>query len=91
MSSHHQRLADRLPNQPNASDEASAHDGQFRIHGRDVERVVALNYVTTSEALAYIDYRMERLVVPKMLTKAGAVEGDVIWVGEFSFDYQPDL
>ncbi|MDX2380767.1 MAG: Obg family GTPase CgtA, partial [Acidimicrobiia bacterium] len=66
-------------------------DGQFRIHGRDVERVVALNDVTTSEALAYIDYRMERLGVPKMLTKAGAVEGDVIWVGEFSFDYQPDL
>jgi GTP-binding protein len=47
--------------------------------------------VTTSEALAYIDHRLERLGVPKMLTKAGAVEGDVIWVGEFSFDYRPDL
>jgi GTP-binding protein len=66
-------------------------DGGFRLHGRDVERVVALNDVTTSEALAYIDYRLERLGVPKMLSKAGAVEGDVIWIGGFSFDYRPDL
>ncbi len=65
-------------------------DGSFRLVGRDVERVVALNDVTTPEALAYIDYRLERLGVPKMLAKAGAVEGDVIWIGEFSFDYVPD-
>ena len=59
--------------------------------GRDVERVVALNDVTTPEALSYIDYRLERLGVPKMLSKAGAREGDVIWIGEFSFEYSPDL
>jgi GTP-binding protein len=29
--------------------------------------------------------------VPKMLAKAGAREGDVIWIGEFSFEYSPDL
>jgi GTPase len=66
-------------------------EGEFRLVGREVERVVALNDVTTPEALGYIDYRLERLGVPKMLAKAGAVEGDVIWIGEFSFDYQPDL
>ncbi len=65
-------------------------DGEFRLVGRDVERVVALNDVTTPEALSYIDFRLERLGVPKMLAKAGAQEGDVIWIGEFSFDYQPD-
>jgi GTP-binding protein len=66
-------------------------EGEFRLVGRDVERVVALNDVTTPEALAYIDHRLERLGVPKMLAKAGAIEGDVIWIGEFSFEYQPDL
>ncbi len=66
-------------------------DGEFRLLGRDVERVVALNDVTTPEALSYIDYRLERLGVPKMLAKAGAREGDVIWIGEFSFAYSPDL
>ncbi|MEM9516512.1 MAG: GTPase ObgE [Actinomycetota bacterium] len=65
-------------------------DGEFRVVGRDVERAVALNDVTTPEALAYIDQRLEKLGVPRLLTRAGAEEGDVIWIGEFSFDYQPD-
>jgi GTPase len=66
-------------------------DGEFRLVGRDVERVVALNDVTTPEALAYIDARLERLGVPRMLQRAGAKEGDVIWIGEFSFDYRPGM
>jgi GTP-binding protein len=65
-------------------------DGEFRLVGREVERVVALNDVTTPEALGYIDFRLEKLGVPKMLAKAGAVEGYVIWIGDFSFDYRPD-
>jgi len=65
-------------------------EGEFRLVGRDVERVVALNDVTTPEALAYIDFRLERLGVRKMLSRAGAAEGDVIWIGDFSFDYSPD-
>lgn len=64
-------------------------EGEFRLVGRDVERAVALNDVTTPEALAYIDYRLERLGVPKMLNRAGAREGDIIWIGEFSFEYVP--
>jgi GTP-binding protein len=66
-------------------------DGEFRLLGRDVERIVALNDVTTPEALSFIDQRLERLGVPKMLARAGAREGDVVWIGEFSFEYQPDL
>ncbi len=66
-------------------------DGEYRLVGRDVERVVALNDVTTPEALAYIDHRLERLGVPKMLIRAGAEEGDIVWIGEFSFEYQRDL
>ena len=53
-------------------------DGEFRLVGRDVERVVALNDVTTPEALAYIDERLERLGVNRMLTRAGVSDGDVI-------------
>jgi GTP-binding protein len=66
-------------------------DGEFRLLGKEVERVVALNDVTTPEALSYIDHRLERLGVPRMLAKAGAQEGDVIWIGEFSFGYSPDV
>ena len=45
---------------------------EFRLVGRDVERVVALNDVTTPEALAFIDYRLEQLGVHRMLNRAGA-------------------
>ena len=38
---------------------------EFRLIGRQVERVVALNDVTTPEALSYIDHQMKRLGVPQ--------------------------
>ncbi|HEY5663678.1 MAG TPA: GTPase ObgE [Ilumatobacter sp.] len=66
-------------------------DGEFRLVGRDVERVVALNDVTTVTALNYIDYQLNRMGVHKMLARAGAIEGDIVWIGAFSFEYQPDL
>ena len=62
----------------------------FRVMGRKVLRAVHLNDVTTPEALAYIDERLKKLGVPRLLARAGAAEGDVVWIGEFSFDYHPD-
>ncbi len=66
-------------------------DGEFRLVGREVERVVALNDVTTPEALSYIDHRLERMGVLKLLQKAGVREGDVVWIGDFSFEYQESV
>ncbi len=66
-------------------------DNEFRVHGRAAERAVALNDVTTPEALNYIDDRLSRLGVPRLLSRAGAVEGDVVWVAQFSFEYAPDV
>jgi GTP-binding protein len=65
--------------------------GEFRLAGREVERVVALNDVTTPEALSYIDQRLERMGVHKLLQRAGVTEGDVVWIGEFSFEYQDEV
>jgi len=65
-------------------------DHNFRVMGRKVLRAVHLNDVTTPEALAYIDERLKKLGVPRLLARAGASEGDVVWIGEFSFDYHPD-
>lgn len=66
-------------------------DGEFRLVGREVERVVALNDVTTPEALAYIDRRLDRLGAIKLLNRAGAQDGDVVWIGDFSFEFHSDL
>ncbi len=62
--------------------------GEYVLLGRDVERVVALNDVTTPEALAYIDQRLERLGVLRLLARAGVANGDVVHIGEFSFEYR---
>jgi len=64
---------------------------EFRLSGREVERVVALNDVTNPEALAYIDARLKKLGVGRALQRAGAVEGDVVNIAGFSFDYVPEL
>ncbi len=65
-------------------------DNEFRIHGRGVERAVALNDVTTPEALNWIDERLKKLGVDRLLNRAGATEGDIIWIGNFSFEFEPD-
>lgn len=66
-------------------------DHEYRVHGRGAERAVALNDVTTSEALVYIDERLKKLGVPKLLSKAGVVEGDVVWISQFSFEFVPEM
>lgn len=63
---------------------------EFRLVGRQVERVVALNDVTTPEALNYIDHQLTRLGVKKMLAKAGARDGDIVWIAGFSFEYHEE-
>ena len=63
---------------------------EFRLHGRDIERSIALNDVTNADALNYIDDRMGRLGVPRLLARAGATEGAIVWIGTFSFDYTPE-
>ncbi len=63
-------------------------DHEFRVRGRAVERAVALNDVTTPDATAYISHRLDRLGVDRLLARAGAVDGDVVWIGDFSFEYR---
>ena len=66
-------------------------ENEYRVHGRSAERVVALNDVTSPEALNYIDERLSKLGVPRLLTRAGCREGDVVWISEFSFEFVPEM
>lgn len=65
-------------------------DLEFRLHGRDVERAVALNDVTTPDAMNYIDERLKNLGVHRLLARAGATEGTIVHIGTFSFEYTPE-
>ena len=65
-------------------------DGAFVVEGRGPERVVALNDVTTPDAVAYIHERLTKLGVMRALARAGAGQGDVVHIGSMSFAYEPD-
>jgi GTPase len=66
-------------------------EAEFRVFGRTALRAVALNDVSSPESLNYIDDRLSKLGVPKLLARAGAKAGDVVWIAEFSFEYIPDM
>ncbi len=65
-------------------------DNEFKLIGRDVERSVALSDVSTPDALNYIDERLKRLGVARLLSRAGASDGAVVHIGAFSFEYTPE-
>ncbi len=76
--------------EPNGTQVERINANEFRLHGRDIERSIALNDLTNADALNYIDDRMSRLGIPRLLARAGATEGAVVWIGTFSFDYTPE-
>ena len=65
-------------------------DSVLVVHGKEAERAVALNDITTMEAMAYVQARLTRIGVYRALTKAGAREGDVVRIGTMEFEYEPD-
>jgi GTP-binding protein len=65
-------------------------NGAFRVHGRPAERAVALSDLTDAQALSYAQNRLRRLGVDRALARAGAREGDLVRIGGFVFEYEPD-
>ncbi len=62
-------------------------DGVWRVHGRAAERTVAMMDLNNPEAMAYVQHRLRRLGVEKLLAKAGAKQGDVVRVGPVEMEY----
>jgi GTP-binding protein len=65
-------------------------DGSFRVVGRQAERAVALSDLTRADALDEAHTRLRRLGVDRALSRAGAREGDLVRIGNLSFEYEPD-
>lgn len=66
-------------------------DGSWEIHGREALRAVALSDLTDADAMAHAQTRLDALRVPRALARAGAKTGDVVTIGGFQFEYEPDL
>ena len=67
-----------------------ADDASWIVLGRPAARAVALNDISNADAMAFVQDRLKRLGVDKALANAGATEGDVVHIANFSFEYQED-
>jgi GTP-binding protein len=64
--------------------------GGWVVRGRPAERAVALSDITNAEALAYAQGRLRHIGVDRALARAGAKRGDLVRIGSFQFEYEPD-
>jgi len=64
--------------------------GTLVVTGRAAERAVAVNDLTNTQALEYVQARLRRLGVDRALARAGARDGDLVRIGPFSFEYEKD-
>ncbi|HWE56685.1 MAG TPA: GTPase ObgE [Acidimicrobiales bacterium] len=67
-----------------------ADDASWLVVGRVAERAVALSDLTIPEALEYAQARLKSLGVDRALARAGVRQGDIVHIGGFSFEYEPD-
>jgi GTP-binding protein len=65
-------------------------DSQYVVHGRQALRAVRLSDLTDPQALEHAQNRLDSLGVNKALRAAGAREGDIIHIGDISFEYEDD-
>ena len=65
-------------------------DGAWTVQGRAAARSVALSDLTDPGAQAYVQDRLRSLGVERALASAGAVSGDEVRIGDFSFTYYDD-
>ena len=65
-------------------------DGSFAVLGRQALRAVALSDLNDIDAMNHAQERLQQLRVPRALARAGAVAGDIVVIGSFQFEYEPD-
>ncbi len=68
----------------------SAGPNSWVVTGRSAVRAVRFQDLTDDEALAEIVKRLRALGVDRLLTRAGALDGDLVQVGPLSFEWWRD-
>jgi GTP-binding protein len=62
----------------------------FRVEHANLEKAVARIDFDQDDALTKFARLLKRLKVEEALERAGAAEGDKVYIGEVEFDFQPD-
>ncbi|HEX2698671.1 MAG TPA: GTPase ObgE [Acidimicrobiales bacterium] len=65
-------------------------DGAWVVRGRKAERAVAVSDITNADALDFVQHRLKQLGVDRALARAGARDGEMVHIGGFTFEYEPD-
>lgn len=65
-------------------------DGSFRVSGRAAVRAVQLSDLTDDGAVDELRRRLDRLGVDRALARAGARDGDLVAIGELTFEWWRD-
>jgi GTP-binding protein len=65
-------------------------EGGFRVEHENLEKTVRRIDFDQEDALMKFARVLKRLKVEEALEKAGAAEGDKVYIGEAAFDFQPD-
>ncbi|HZL07328.1 MAG TPA: Obg family GTPase CgtA, partial [Coriobacteriia bacterium] len=65
--------------------------GGYRVIGGRIERMVIMTDMANEEAVAYLQRRLQRAGVEKVLLEAGAREGDTVTIGPVSFEFESHL
>jgi len=64
---------------------------EWRVRGRPAERAVALADLTQPDAMSYVQQKLARMGVERALARAGAVDGDVVRIGDVELTYEESL
>lgn len=60
---------------------------EFEVHGKGLERMVAMTNLATDEAVRRLHRKLDRMGVIQALRDAGAEDGDTVRIGAIEFDY----
>jgi GTP-binding protein len=64
---------------------------EWRVRGRPAERAVALADLTQPDAMSYVQQKLARMGVERALARAGAIDGDVVRIGNVELTYEESL
>jgi len=64
-----------------------AEEGDWRVRGEVLERLVAKADLENDEAVAYLQHAMERAGVSRALRRSGAKPGDTVRIGDAEFEF----
>lgn len=68
-----------------------AYPGQWRISGAYIEQVAKMTHWEYPEAVERFGRQLEALGIAAELERRGAVDGDLVMVDEYDFDFAPGL